>query len=355
MDETTFRILETLTREIGRETSINALTEKIARLHGSAYYVNIYQRLQKMARERLVTLTKVGNASIVALNFKEYLLVDLLTEVEIRKKHDLLKRNVELQMLFAELETYCRDKIFVRSISAIKPEKNAKLNRAELLILLRAQGTSFYPDAEEIDALHGVMHQLQKARSMKVDFLILPDTKMLDMLTTDEANPVKEMLADKVTFYGPQNFWNVIKAAAERDIQLRIEERETNPSKIGEHDLAYNLARFGYKEIGREITYGRDICLEYIVTALLMQGDARMIDAIPVILAKNSANYELLLFLSQKYRLSERLLGLLVVLAEVTPRDDLQSVIGYMKAMKIKEITADKKSIMEKMRLYNAA
>lgn len=36
MDETTFRILDTLSRELGRPPSINELTRKIETLHGTA-------------------------------------------------------------------------------------------------------------------------------------------------------------------------------------------------------------------------------------------------------------------------------------------------------------------------------
>ena len=62
----------------------------------------------------------------------------------------------------------------------------------------------------------------------------------------------------------------------------------------------------------------------------------------------------LLFFLSQKYRLSERMLGLLKILQEAAPRKDSEAVIKAMEAIKIKEIPADRESILEKMRLYNA-
>jgi hypothetical protein len=146
-----------------------------------------------------------------------------------------------------------------------------------------------------------------------------------------------------------------IKVAAERNIPVRAEEKEISPAKISEQDLVYNLARFGYKEMGTQMpAHRRDICIEYIATALIAQGDARRIEAVPVILAKNSVNFDILFFLSQKYRLSERMLGLLKILQEAVPRKDSEAVIKAMEAMKIKEIPADRESILEKMRLYNA-
>lgn len=360
MDETTFRILDTLARGLGTGISIKALTEKIGELYGSAYYVNIYNKLQQLAKEGIVNLTRAGNSLIVELNFKEYLITDLLTEMEFKNKQTLLREHGQLQMLFLELETYCRDLIFIRSISIIKPYKNSKLNRVELLFLLRGHGTSFYPDEKEAEALRTMVLQLQAIHNMKIDFLILTDVKFLDMMSSDEINPAKEMTADKVVFFNPQNFWTVIKVAAERNIPVRTEEKETIPERISEQDLVYNLARFGYKQIGTQQIPAqgerrrRDICIEYIAAALLAQRDVRRIEAVPVILAKNSVNFDVLFFLSQKYRLSSRLLGLLKVFQEVVPRKDSEAIIRAMQVMNVKEIPADRESIIQKMRLYNA-
>ncbi len=355
MDETTFRILDTLARGLGTELSIKALTEKIGELYGSAYYVNIYKKLQQLAKEGIVSLTRMGNSLIVGLNFKEYIITDLLTEMEFRNKQNLLREHRELQMLFLELETYCRDLLFVRSISIIKPFKNAKLNRAELLFLIRAHGMSLYPDEKEAETLRNIILQLQAIHNMKIDFLILADVKFLDMISSDEINPVKEMISDKIVFFNPQHFWMTIKVAAERNIPVKAEEKEISPAKIPEQDMVYNLARFGYREIGTQMpARERDICREYIATALIAQGDARRIEAVPIILAKNSVNFDILFFLSQKYRLSERMLGLLKILQEVVPRKDSEAVIKAMEAIKIKAIPPDRESILEKLRLYNA-
>jgi hypothetical protein len=262
----------------------------------------------------------------------------------------------ELQMLFLELETHCQDLIFVRSISITNATKNLGLNRVELLILVR--GTGLFLDVKELKALHTALYALQSIRNMKIDYLILTDAKLLDMLATNEVNPAKEMMtADRITFYGQQNFWHVIRAGTDTGLFLRALEGETVPSKIFETDMTHNLARFGYKEMGIELASGTDICIEYIVTAVMAKGDARRIEAIPIILAKNDnqVNYELMFFLSKKYQLSERLLGLLRALAEIVPDSvKANAMVEFMGGIRIEEIHADKKAIREKMRLYNA-
>ncbi len=136
-----------------------------------------------------------------------------------------------------------------------------------------------------------------------------------------------------------------------------LKEEETNPAKIKERDMIYNLARFGYVEFGPQIKQGRTVCLEYVITAILFQNDARRTDAIPIMIAKNTKkiNYDLLLFLSRKYNFEGRILGMLRTLRNLVAHamKGVDEPIRLLEAMKIEEIKADQKSIKEKMRLYN--
>src|SRR3972149_6672057 len=104
MDETTFRILDALSREIGAPLSIRELTKKIQYFHGTAHYPNIYERLQTLTRDGVTLVTKLGKSSITALNFENYLITDWLAEMELRKKRDFLRDRAELQMPLAEIE-----------------------------------------------------------------------------------------------------------------------------------------------------------------------------------------------------------------------------------------------------------
>jgi len=165
---------------------------------------------------------------------------------------------------------------------------------------------------------------------------------------------LKEMLYDKITFHGPQDFWSHIAAALAKGHRIALLEAETNTAKISERDLTFNLARFGYKEIGPELREGRRICIECIIASIMMKGDSRRIEAIPILLAKNKPNHSLLIFLSEKYGLSGRLIGLLKALDEIKPSKEAAVTIGILESLKPKEIRANNKSIEEKMRLYGA-
>jgi hypothetical protein len=162
------------------------------------------------------------------------------------------------------------------------------------------------------------------------------------------------MLYDKITFHGPQDFWSHIAAALAKGYRIELLEAETNAAKIPEKDLTFNLARFGYKEVGSELREGQRICIEYIIASIMMKGDARRIEAIPILMAKNKANHSLLIFLSEKYGASGRLIGLLKALDKIKPSKEIAITIGILESLKPKEIRANNKSIEEKMRLYGA-
>jgi hypothetical protein len=100
---------------------------------------------------------------------------------------------------------------------------------------------------------------------------------------------------------------------------------------------------------------GQRFCIECIVTALLIHGDARRIESIPIILAKNSARSRLMVFLSQKHGVSGRLLGLLTILQSIKPSREIDETMKLLETPEIKQIQATEKNIIQKMMLYNAA
>ncbi len=277
--------------------------------------------------------------------------MDLLTEMELTRKHDLLKRRESLRLLLAGIEEDRKDFYLVNSLCLIYPEGNISLNRAELLILLQKASEESNSDAE---AIRKNLMNLQALHNMRIDFLILGKDEFLELLETEERNPLKEMLSNKIAFYAPQSFWSVIKDGHARGSRIRFEREVINTRKMAERTLAYNLARFGYREMGTKIEREENICIELVATSLLTGKDARRIGAIPVILAKNQANYNLLVFLSQKYNVSGRLLGLLKALNRITPAKQLETAIDTLEAMKVKEVKADPSRIRERLRLYNA-
>ncbi len=352
MYETTFRILDALSRDLGSQVSINKLTEEIRKLYGSAHYSNVYKALHELIEEGIIDLTRAGKASLVSLDFSKYTTIDRLTEMELKKKYDFLKKKGELQLLLAYMSGFYKEFPFMGPICLVDPERNLRLNRAELLIKLPK---SEHQPGDGAGTLRRMLQDLQSRFNMRIDALALNDEQFRELLVSREKNALREMLANKIALYAPDMFWTQIANAWNDGMQIRFDKGETHPAKISEQDLTYNLARFGYTELGPTIKEGQNVGIEYIVTSILMKEGVRRIEAILIILAKNRANYDLLIFLAQKYGVSDRLLGLLRVLVKQKPGEPLQRAIASLEKAGTKEVKANKVGIKQRMKLYNAA
>jgi hypothetical protein len=349
MDKTTIRILDTISSNIGDSLSINQLTNRMKDRYGSAYYANIYEKLQKLKINGLLNLEPIGHTSNINLNFKNYLLIETLSEIEIEKKIEFLNKKTSLFPFLTEMDKSLSDRCCIRSISTINPLKNTKLNRIELLFLLNET-----PDyLNETIELYKATLNLQRKHNLKINNLILDKKDFFNLLTSDEINPVREALSQQITLYNPQGFWSEIKETAQKN-QIKTLQAETKPLNISEFDLNLNQNRFGYREFGASIVEGKKFCIEYIATSLLMREGARGLDAVAVILAKNNFNSNLLAFLSQKYEVSPRLLGILEVLGQTNPKSEVENTLKILKAINPQELPADKESILQKLELYNA-
>ncbi|MDG6995827.1 MAG: hypothetical protein JRN52_07885 [Nitrososphaerota archaeon] len=361
LDATTFKILDALLTEMGSPISINELTKKIGRSYGRAYYANIYRKIQSLTKEKITSLERVGNTSIASLNFENPITVDLLTEMDLRKKQGIFQRRPRLQILLTSIQESFADFGSIMSISLIDPEKNMKLNRAEFLILVRTpvhrKRVVHTTMTDEITDIYRTMKSLQSRFNIRIHHLALPSDEFLDLLRAREINPLREILGSPMTnFFSPQSFWFEIALASKEGIQIKLLKSETSPFEITEDELVYNLARFGYRELGPRIIKSADICIELIITSILLKGVARRIEAIPILLAKNEPNYNLLIFLSEKYGVSSKLLGLLKSLEKErissTPRKEAITILESIGTKE--EIGTKKIDMFEKLRLYSS-
>jgi hypothetical protein len=348
MDTPALRILDTLSSNLGETLSINQLTKNIKTTYGTAYYANIYQKLQNLKNERLLTLNHVGRSSDVKLNFQNYLLIDALAEMEIDKKINFITKRNDLLPFLTEMDKTFNDSCAIKSISTTNPINNLKLNRIELLFLL----TETPNHHNETVELYQKMQKMQNKHNLKIDSLILNKTDFQELTASDEINPLREALSEKIILFAPQAFWSQIKEIAEKT-EIKAIRTETKPANIPDPDLTYNLNRFGYRELGRKIAQGQKICIEHITTSLLLQDDARLQEAAPIILAKNNFKSNILAFLSQKFRTGGKLMGLLKILHDIKPTQQIDQTIDLINVFNVEEIPADKESILQKLRLYN--
>jgi hypothetical protein len=365
MDQTTFMIFDELTSNLGRNFSIHSLTNEIKKDYNTGYYKNIYDKIIDLKQSNDILLDKIGRSSIINLNFKNYDLLNLLSQFELIKKRKFTKDDKELGMLLSEMNTlfnggFCT----INSISIINLKRNKSLNRAEFLFIqkdLQISGSNGAENIEkirqeEIFGISEIIRSLEKIHNLKIDYLILSESEFNELIKETDHNPIKEMISSQIVLTNQENFWLGIKKIIDNGIIIKSEE-DINPAKISEEDLIYNLSRFGYKELGAEIGAGKDYCLETIITSLLLKKDARRIEAIPLLIRKNLERgrkpiFNLLIFLARKYNKSGKLMGLLKSLSRYNKDKPLVEAIELMQKTGIAPEEIDEEAIEQKMRLY---
>jgi len=347
-----------MSREIGNPISIRKIKEKINNIHGHAHYPEIYSKIQELEKKKIINLDKYGKSSIASLNFANALLLDHLAQVELIKKIHFLEERKDWQTLILQINAYLGEFSMIRSILIINPETNAKLNRIEFFVLLRKE-----EDKKESEDIRNNMELLQRVHNIRIDYLMIDETSFENLLRYDDANPIKEIMSDKIAIFYPQTFWFMIKNILDKGIRIKVEEESIALAKISEQNIVFNLARFGYKEMGTKITPGKPIGIEYLVTSILVKKDnVRRLEAIPIILAKNKEkiNYSLLVFLATKFKMIRQLYNILKVLDEITPTKEVKEIMKDITDAIKQKVKTDQqaielslKDIEKKMRLYN--
>lgn len=352
MNESTLRTIDILSRGIGKPVSINKLVKKIHEKYGTAYYRQVYDEIKKLKENNEIDMIRSGRSTSPFLNFNNPLVIDKLSQIELERKIRFLQDRKELELIIFELMEKLRKYELISSMGIVNPERNAKLNRIELIIMLRNFESD--NDWKPTFTIRKLIDAISALHNIRIDSLFIQENNFIELLKDDNANIVKNILSNKIIISNPQNFWMIIKSMLDNKIQFSTD-NEINPAKITEDELMYNLAKFGYKEFGHVITKESSIRIEYIITAILLRKEVRMLEAIPIILAKTETkvNYNLLLFLSQKYDTASKLLGVLNALREFKHMPRVKIAIRNLKALKTEEIKANFDDLERKMRLYH--
>jgi hypothetical protein len=362
MDLTGFRILDALSRDPGKEESISGLVQRIKELGYKGYYKNIYDKVQDMKREGLLRVRKIGRVVLISLKLDDPRTIDELSIMEIERKRRLMKAYAEEEEFIQDLEV--ADNENLHCLAFMKPEKNIKLNAAEILYLMNSE--------KGMESLLKRVKKLAAKYNKAIYPLILTEKEFQRLLELREHNQAKELLKDKIVMVNPAGFWRIISQAKIIDVG----ERKLNPREIRKSALYYNLGRFGYSVFTNELKKEKPVKLEVetIIMACLMAEEARLREAVPILLSKNKVNHQILLFLAIKYR-KINILGYLMEMTKNLIRNDKKKVVldnalslfelfrENSGEIKVKdslakkwgiEIRTTKKEIEEKMRLYNA-
>lgn len=287
MDSTAFRILDALSQNPGCKYSINGLVGRIRELGYSAYYKNVYDRVQELKEEGILDVRKTGNTSLVSLHFNGPHVFDELAVMELEKKKRLINKHPQTGTFIHDLEAQLDDS---HSLALVRPDENIKLNTTDILCLTKPENTE---DILKRCRLLGQKH------NTRIHPLTLTTEEFTRLLESREQNPVWEILADKIVLTNPAGFW---KTAGEARIPESRRERH-GPHRMSMRELYSNLSRFGYAAFTvNEGGEAEEYCIESTITACLLNDDARLREAAPILLTKNHINYRLLLYLAVKHK-----------------------------------------------------
>ena len=98
------------------------------------------------------------------------MIIDMLAGMELRRKHDFLKGRQEMQMLMLEIDTHMRRIPLISHILLMYPEKNTKLNKAEMLIHLKECDDKLTIEETKI-GIHAIIETLQQMHNIRIDYL----------------------------------------------------------------------------------------------------------------------------------------------------------------------------------------
>lgn len=284
--------------------SILRLTNYVKKKYSRGSYHRVHDTVYRLERENIIYLKNIASSKIVYLNLKNNLTVDILCELDNFIKSKMIAKYLNFRLIIDELFELNNESI--HSISLFFPEINIKINRLELLIIIK---TPF----ELFEKYSKIINRLSLLHDIRIDYLILEESKFYDLLRKSDLNPVKEILYDKTTIINSNSFWDlVIKALYDlEDIELKYNSDnilQTHPLEFTEIDIQYNMMRFGYSELGSKIVEGKLLCIEYLISSILMRENIRWKEAIPLLLNKNQStlDYTILKFLLSKYNLTKQ-------------------------------------------------
>lgn len=338
MKEMEYRILDLLLQNIGMGMSINELNRRIGDKYGLKHsYKEVYQRIRALETDGFIKVQPAGKASIVGLNFGSFLTSGKLAAFELEKKTRFMTQHPEVRGFFEDIDIDFSGGFYALEFIALaNPEKSRITNSWDLLFVLHRLlpvtdwGDGKTESAEElnrkerneINGIFSTLEMREKQRNLKINPLILYREEFQTDLSSEEGNQTKEFIGDSMLLKNPEDFWRELRILKERELGFRPGKIQ-EPPKITDGCIQFNLPRFCYSSFlqGRTEKEAEKISIETLIAAILLKQDIRLIEAVPILMAKNKINQRSLLFLSKKYGLVNKV-GFLLGITGALLKDD---------------------------------
>lgn len=370
MNRTHFRILDTLSRSLGTQPSVSQLTDLVQQRHGTAHYKNIHQAVEELDQAGYLATERDGRGTAVSLDLERAETVDVLAEVELRAKRRMVEDGVRLPRFQDPILQALQDEPGVQCAFLIDAEANRALNRLQVVAIASpepepspsSEGADGGPGRARLLELQRALHALAHQVNTRIDALVLSDAELVDALSRPAIDPIQWFAPRRTALVDPQRFWWLIAQAQQEGRALRMRAAFDASqtvldlrSCLREADMARNLARFGYEEMGTSGDEGRSVCLELVLVGTLASDRPRRRYATGVLLAKNSWNPRLLAFLARSTNLDADLSAFLAHLHQRRARDRLARTLDLLPPLEGDDVVEiDGEQVDEMLELYEA-
>lgn len=371
MNRTSFRVLETLSRNIGRDLPISSLRDEIEAQFGTAHYKNVHEAVSQLSQAGYLRVDEAGRSRLVSLELTRGETVDLLAEVDLRSSREARDEPLTLPTPTARIADVLLGDPAVGTAFLVDVDVNLHLNRLELVAATRSTSTAEHHEPGsaggslvEPDLYH--LHerlQVEAAKAnVRADVLVLTETELKRGLAATELHPVQVQAKRRRTLVDPQRFWWLVRQARREGPEPRMRAApagQTPPLDLvswireDRDRLGQHLERFGYTEMGTGSSPVEEACVELVIAAALGSDEPRRRYAAAVLLAKNEVNPRLLAFLATKHDLAGDLLGMLRALEEHPRTPGTETVRPFLPGDS-EPADVDRDQIEELLDLYGA-
>lgn len=304
-------ITETLLLHSRYSFSINGLAKKLQENYSRGSYSTVNIRIKDMEKEKKILIRKLGNTTLVNLNFEDFQILRSLYELEGYKVNKIIAEYPFFNEIHNQLS-----KLFDQSrysICSSYTRSNLKRNRIELIFITY----DIITDTDRQVIARWIM-ETGIMKNIRIDYFIITMKKFKEYLQTEDFNYVKEVLYNRIVLVHSIDFWNSILPTLSKleNMDLKYDNdysTETDFTEISDDVIIYNLDRYGYKEFGPSYKIEKKISIEYLIMAILMKQNQRWYESVKVIANRNPAklDLELLVFLCKKYSLLEKLIEII--------------------------------------------
>jgi hypothetical protein len=349
-----FRVLDTLARTIGESHSLRSFADEVESAHGTGHYPNVHEQLQRLEDDGTVSFEKAGRSKVPRLRFQRADLPDTMAALELWRKRALLAEHPSAREPLARVEDRLTSDERVRSVSLIAPQRNLRLRRLELLVLLHGtpQGTTQEPGPHREVELAERLSELEDDTALRVDAWPVPADDFADRLTSREASPAPRVLRSHTCVWNPQAFWLAVAKGLPHGTGL-APATPNRLSSLEEGEIAWNLSRWGYEERGRALDEeATALCPEAVAVAALAADVPRWIGAAAVVLSKADLDANLLAYLAKSEGQAGRLGEIVKILYDRDADPALAHLLQLLEALGIEPERIEQDMVADALDLY---